>query len=226
MSGRWWRAYSRARHDPKLLKLSDRHFRWWFNLVSVAADNDGMLPDHADLAVEFRVAPKAMTEALDALVSAGLFDHDDSGIHPHNWNGLQYKHDVSTERVKRFRQRRETVSETPSESETEAETDRPVAKATGADAPDTKKLAFDAGVKILTASGLKEPQARSLIGKWRKDHGDQQVLAAIGSCQRSNVSEPVSWITATFKAETAESRAEVRDREASAAIARGLRVQL
>jgi len=129
MSGRWWRAYGRARHDPKILKLSDKHFRWWFNLVCVASDNDGLLPPHADLAVEFRVAPKVMTEALDALVAAGLFDHDDRGIRPHNWNGLQYKHDVSTERVKRFRQRHETVSETPSESETEAETEQTLAKA-------------------------------------------------------------------------------------------------
>lgn len=92
----------------------------------------------------------------------------------------------------------------------------------GADAPevDSKKLAFDAGVLILTKHGLKEPNARALIGKWRKDNGDDAVLAAIGSCQRSNVSEPVSWITATFKAERAEDKYAKRDREVAEAIER------
>lgn len=133
MSGRWWRAYSRARHDPKLLKLSDKHFRWWFNLVCAASDHDGALPSHADLAVEFRVSGAAMTQVLDALVSAGLLDHDETGIHPHNWNGLQYKSDVSNDRVKRFRERHRNgecnVTETPSESEAETETEKKGAKA-------------------------------------------------------------------------------------------------
>lgn len=220
MSGRWWRAYGRARHDPKLLKLSDKHFRWWFNLVCVASDNDGILPPHADLAVEFRTSGKVITELLDALIAAGLLDHDETGIHPHNWNGLQYKSDVSNERVKRFRKRQRNVTETPSESEADTEQKDSVANATGADAPDVKKLAFDAGVTILTKHGLKEPQARSLIGKWRKDNGDEAVLAAIGSCQRSNVSEPVSWITATFKAEKGEDRYAQKDREIREAIER------
>lgn len=133
MSGRWWRAYSRARHDPKLLKLSDRDFRWWFNFVCVAADSDGVMPSHADLAVEFRASGATVTKALDALVAAGLLDHDETGIHPHNWNGLQYKSDVSNERVKRFRERHRNdecnVTETPSESEADTEADTEQTKA-------------------------------------------------------------------------------------------------
>jgi 5-methylcytosine-specific restriction endonuclease McrA len=106
MSGRWWRAYSRARHDPKLLKLSDKHFRWWFSFVCVASDNDGVLPLCADLAVEFRTSEKVITAALDVLVGAGLFDHDETGIHPHNWNGLQYTSDSPNDRVKKYRDKR------------------------------------------------------------------------------------------------------------------------
>lgn len=88
MSGRWWRAYTRARHDAKLLRLSDKLFRWWFNLLCVASDHDGRLPDHADLCAEFRVSAKAMTEILDALIEARLFDHDETGVRPHNWNEM------------------------------------------------------------------------------------------------------------------------------------------
>lgn len=138
MSGRWWRAYNGARHDAKLLRLSDKHFRWWFNLICVAAERDGYLPDHADLCAEFRTSAKAMTEILDALVAARLFDHDETGIRAHNWNERQYKSDVSNERVKRYRERQRNaacnVTETPSETETDTETER----VGGADAPPTK----------------------------------------------------------------------------------------
>lgn len=163
----WWRAYNRARHDPKLLKLSDRHFRWWFNLVCAAADNNGVLPSHGDLAVEFRISGKAMTEVLDALIAAGLFDHDDNGIHPHNWSGLQYKSDVSTERVKRFRDRDRNVScnvtgnvtETPSETDTETETES-----------EQIKQETDAAFAAFAASAAKHgwPQPRELSPERRK----------------------------------------------------------
>lgn len=121
MSGRWWRAYGRARHDPKLLKLSDKHFRWWFNLVCVASDNGGTLPLCADLAVEFRVFEKVMTEALDALVSAGLLDHDETGIHPHNWDALQYKSDTSADRMRRHRERQRDVTSPVTVTRSESE---------------------------------------------------------------------------------------------------------
>lgn len=123
MSGRWWRAYSRARHDAKLLKLTDKQFRWWFNLVCVASENGGTLPPHADLSAEFRVSGKTTTKMLDDLIAAGLFDHSDEGIRPHNWNTLQYVSDSSSNRVKQFRERHRNVSVTPSESETEPDTE-------------------------------------------------------------------------------------------------------
>lgn len=131
MSGRWWRAYNGARHDAKLLRLSDKHFRWWFNLICVAAERDGYLPDHADLCAEFRTSAKAMTEILDALVAAHLFDHDETGIRAHNWNERQYKSDVSNERVKRHRERKRnaesnddvTLQKRPQRTDTETDTE-------------------------------------------------------------------------------------------------------
>lgn len=199
MSGRWWRAYSGARHDAKLLRLSDKHFRWWFNLICVAADRDGYLPDHADLCAEFRTSAKAMTEILDALIAARLFDHDETGIRAHNWSERQYKSDVSNERVKRHRERKRNVecnvTETPSETEADTETDSvPNGTAAGA-AVDPIKALFDAGVKLLTGADLTPAKAREMIGKWRKDHSDEAVMAAIGAASLAKISEPVGWIT-------------------------------
>jgi hypothetical protein len=45
-----------------------------------------------------------------------------TGLSPHRWNERQYKSDVSTERVKRFRQRPRNGSETPPEQITEQST--------------------------------------------------------------------------------------------------------
>lgn len=199
MSERWWRAYGRARHDPKLLKLSDKHFRWWFNLVCVASDNDGILPPHADLAVEFRVSGKTMTAVLDALIAAGLFDHDETGIRPHNWNGLQYKSDVSSDRVKRFRERTRNgqcnVSETPSENRVQR-TDNSEAKASGAPAPlDTASIVFGHGREWLQRStGKSEQHCRQLLGKWRKSAGDEALIAVLGRAEGERPIDAVAWI--------------------------------
>ena len=125
---RWWRAYDDALHDPKLIALSDRLHRAWFNLLCVASKNGGLLPAMSVVAIELRVTIHKAAEYVTALVIAGLIDEIETGkFAPHNWATRQFQSDVSTERVKRFRQHRRnvssTVSETPPETEAEAETD-------------------------------------------------------------------------------------------------------
>ncbi len=70
--------------------------------------------------------------------------------------------------------------------------------AAGAPALDLTKTLFDSGIKILGSGGVDAKQARSLLGKWRKDHGDAVVLEALGRCQNAGPSEPVAWMTATL----------------------------
>ena len=121
----WFRFYNEALDDPKVQKLPGDTFKAWVNLLCLAARGDGTLPPHADIAFALRVSDAKATALLDTLVEAGLLDHNETGIKPHNWNGRQFKNDVSTDRVKRFRQRRETVSETASETppDTDSDTD-------------------------------------------------------------------------------------------------------
>jgi len=87
------------------------------------------------IAVKLRM-PEAKASGLVAeLRDAGLIDVTETGMAPHNWNARQYKSDVSTERVKRFRERQGNVpdvvsgnvSETPPENRvqnTETETEK------------------------------------------------------------------------------------------------------
>jgi hypothetical protein len=77
--------------------------------------------------------------------------------------------------------------------------DSSVTNVTGADAPpvDPGKVLFDAGIALLTAAGLSQRNARSLVAKWRQAQGDEAVSAAIVSA--AGKSEPVAWIEARFR---------------------------
>jgi hypothetical protein len=118
---RWLRLYDDTINDPKILKLPEAT-RWhWIAMLCIASKNDGVLPALDDVSIQLRVTAAKATEIIAALVKAGLLDKTETGFSPHNWNGRQYKSDVSTERVKRFRNGKRNVSETPPEAETETE---------------------------------------------------------------------------------------------------------
>lgn len=88
----------------------------------------------------------------------------------------------------------------PKQPEPEPDSKYSVAKATGADAPpDPAKVAFDAGVKVLTAAGKSEASARSIVGKWRGKHGAEAVIAALGRAQREGAVDPVAFCEGIFR---------------------------
>ena len=127
--GRWFRMYDAALDDPKVQRLNDRLFRGWVNLLCLANRAGGKLPsDYRDIAFALRCQEGQARETLQALISAGLIDTLETGYEPHNWPERQFKSDVSTERVKRFRKRfmkqDETFHETPPDTEADTEQNR------------------------------------------------------------------------------------------------------
>jgi len=70
-----------------------------------------------------------------------------------------------------------------------------VSKDTDAEASpdDPVKVIFDTGVRILTDGGSTEKQARSLVGKWRKEVGDEKLATLL--VQAPSKTEPVAWLT-------------------------------
>lgn len=64
---------------------------------------------------------------------------------------------------------------------------------------DPAQLAFDAGVALLRRAGKSDRQARSLLGKWRRDHGDAALIAAIGRAEREAAVEPVAFIAGCLR---------------------------
>ncbi|WCT75419.1 DUF1376 domain-containing protein [Sphingomonas naphthae] len=70
----------------------------------------------------------------------------------------------------------------------------------GAVAPldDPVKSIFDIGVRLLVRAGTPDRQARSLIGKWRRDASDAELLAVLP--EAAGKSDPAAWITAALAA--------------------------
>ena len=214
---RWFRSHVAKLESHKVQLLSDTHYRAWESLLCVAALHDGVLPSLPETAFRLRRSTEETAALIEALIAARLFDRTDRGIEPHDWNEWQYRSDVSSERVKRFRQRGRSVSETPSESDSETEADSE-ADASGAAAPDAVKAVFDEGVRLLTASGCSERTARSVIGKWRREKGDAATLTALRQAKAGSITEPIAWITARLAEKPRESWNDRRIREAREAL--------
>jgi hypothetical protein len=134
---RWFRVYEELVDDPKVQRLEPSLFRQLINLWCLTSANGGVLPSIDEIAFKLRMTPQKAQRVLDALKAAGLFEDDEKGTHPHNWEGRQYKSDIedstAAERMRRHRNRhrndsvtrpvtlRASETETDTEAEAEAE---------------------------------------------------------------------------------------------------------
>ncbi|TAL43811.1 MAG: hypothetical protein EPN91_05500 [Salinibacterium sp.] len=200
---RWFRLDDDVINDPKILLLPEA-MRWiWIAFLCVASKNEGRLPQIEIIALSLRVKQSKASEYLAALVKAGLIDQDETGFAPHNWARRQFKSDVSTERVKRFRKQERNVSETPPHTQTETQTDKTEANASGADAPNDPRtrLFRDGLTKLAAMTGKGADSCRAFVGKCLKEAGDDAivVLAAIEDAERNRVVDPSAYIARTLK---------------------------
>ena len=53
---------------------------------------------------------------------------------------------------------------------------------------------FGQCLAYLTQNGVPEKKARSLLGKWRKEYGEGNVIEVASEASRQGISEPVAWI--------------------------------
>ena len=123
---RWFRFYQEALDDPKVQKLDPPDFKTWVNMLCLTCRNDGKLPAVPDIAFALRLSIDDCQTVLRRLSDGGLIDSLSGGPNGshyamHKWDERQYKSDTSTHRVKRFRERSETVTETVPDTETETE---------------------------------------------------------------------------------------------------------
>jgi hypothetical protein len=133
----WFRLHTCTLNDPKVQRLPGETFKGWVNLLCLAKENNGTLPNVASISFALRMTLRQATQLIETLTESGLIDQTETGLCPHNWGQRQYISDVSTDRVKRYRKRHETVSPTVSETppETEQRQNRTEQKEVGAKAP-------------------------------------------------------------------------------------------
>lgn len=203
----WWRAYDHSVDNAKLQRLPGDLFKAWYNLCCLASANKGTLPSMADLAFKLRVSEAKARNVVETLQQLRLVDEEGGAFRMHEWDEYQYKSDVSTERVKRFRKRARNVSsavaETPPESESDTDSE---ANASAQSAPeleievvgeDPRARLFRIGKPILISFGISEKRTGSLIGQWLKTRNDPLgLLAALMFAREQNVAEPVAYVSA------------------------------
>lgn len=135
MKNRWFRFYDSALDDPKVQLLDPALFKHWVNLLCFASKNDGVVTAGETVSFALRVTVDVAVDVVSRLVAVGLLDPLPGGNYePHNWGERQFKHDSSTNRVKRFRERQRNGGETVSPTvpgtqsvtapETDTETER------------------------------------------------------------------------------------------------------
>jgi len=195
----WFRMYNEVLDDPKVQRLSGDDFKSWVNILCLASKNDGAIPCAEDVAFALRADPKKTAALIVRLCSAGLIVTNETGMSPHKWNERQYKSDVSTERVKRFRERSKKPSETATETAPDTDTEQsvPLSNDNGAE-PDSDTVFWDNAKSYLGKSRA------SLVGKWISQHGREATVAAIGAAQINRAVDPVDYIQGYFRKHRAE----------------------
>lgn len=68
-----------------------------------------------------------------------------------------------------------------------------VTKVTGVP-PTLKDQLFSGCLDYIVGTGSSEKNARSLIGRWRKDYGEAEAVRRISHCQANGISNPVEYI--------------------------------
>jgi hypothetical protein len=118
--GPWCRLYASTLDNPKWAKLNDAQFRAWIKMMSLATLNGGMVPDSLDdIAFRFRLPVAKVKSLIQTFVAAHLLERTESGFVIHDWEEMQFDADVSTHRVREFRERQKSKSETLQETELE-----------------------------------------------------------------------------------------------------------
>jgi hypothetical protein len=73
------------------------------------------------------------------------------------------------------------------------------AAAVASSPPDSADVIFGLGVPMLVVAGLTDRQSRSMLGLFRKQHTDAEVIGAIQRCASEKPIEPVAWLQAALR---------------------------
>jgi len=87
---------------------------------------------------------------------------------------------------------------------------------TGGTPPSPQEQVWANGIPLLTAAGVKESNARSMLGGLCKTHGPEAVADAIQRCAEQGALAPVAWLQAALKAKPSQNKQEALEQRNSA----------
>lgn len=125
----WLRLYTDILDDEKIAQLSDNQYRIFTFLMLMASENDSggiVTQSQQQIAWRLRMSVNRIKSAIDKLHQLNIISFENNIITFINWHKRQYKSDNSTDRVKRFRNKKETLPptlENRTETDTETETE-------------------------------------------------------------------------------------------------------
>jgi hypothetical protein len=196
--------YDELLDDPKVQRLSGDDFKGWVNLLCLMSRGSANLSDENDIAFALRIDLRKAKAMIGRLIDAGLIIKSDQGFEPYKWNERQYKSDVSTARVKRFRERSKIVSETPPDTDTDKSI--PLAKANGAEPANDESA--DAVFWATAKAYVGGKNAGSLIGKWVKQIGKAETAQVITRAQLERPVEKIAFIEGCVRQIATKARAQ------------------
>ena len=122
---KWFRLYTEILDDPKVTDMSATCFRLWINLMATASslDDDGKITwNSKTIAKRIRMRQSDVKRSIKKLIELNILTNSSNGLQFINWEKRQFKSDLSTSRVKRFRNG-EVTPRARADSDTDTETD-------------------------------------------------------------------------------------------------------
>ncbi len=109
---KWIRLYMKLMDDEDVMGLSDAEFKTWVFCLLTTKANGGFLPPNKTLAFKRRKGEVTIQQHIEALTAARLLTEISGELQPTGWKKLQFDSDVSTDRVRRFRNVKRSGNET------------------------------------------------------------------------------------------------------------------
>lgn len=120
----WMKLYVEILDDPKMGRLSDRLFRRAIEIFlltrKTCEDESGLLPSVSDMAWSFRISEAEMQADLEALAIPGIeivFEQDGKWYVTNFAKRQDIEISASTERVRKFREKRKEIPTSETEKE-------------------------------------------------------------------------------------------------------------
>lgn len=193
---RWFRMYDELLDDPKVQTLPAEVFRGWVNVLCLASRHDGTLPHLSDLAFSLRLSEEAASVLVGELTEVGLLDATDSGLEPHRWGNRQYSSDLSSDRVRAFRERKRNGDETVMKRKDETAMKRPTradARSVSVSESDSVSVSSGSG----SGSGGEEESFALLWAAYPRHEAKKPARKAfgrIGGVENGTLAAMLSWI--------------------------------